>query len=150
MFRRRTWFAARYVVRTSSIMPPTIYYCTPCTAASRTLRNPNVRRHSALYKPVHCTCQEYLTSHGTFESHGRGYMLSRRYGRSETCPPQVRLHMWQQQIVMGTATAAHYTADDTGRDEVKSEHVPLPTGGIGRRPLVPLQSERRSGRRPTA
>jgi hypothetical protein len=73
--------------------------------------------------------------------HGRGYIryiFSRRYGRSETCP----LHMWQQQ--MGTGTAAHFTADDTGRDEVMSEHVPLPTGGIGRMPLVPLQSGRAS------
>ena len=43
---------------------------------------------------------------------------------------------------MGTGTAAHYTADDTGRDEVKSEHVPLPTGGIGRQPL---QGARRVG-----
>jgi hypothetical protein len=45
-----------------------------------------------------------------------------------------------RQIIMGTGTAAHYTADDTGRDEVMSEHVPLPTGGIGRMPLVPLQT----------
>lgn len=31
------------------------------------------------------------------------------------------------------------------RDEVKSEHVPLPTGGIGRMPLVPLQGGREVG-----
>jgi hypothetical protein len=59
-------------------------------------------------------------------------------------------HVARTVILTGTGTAAHHTADDTGRDEVKSEHVPLPTGGIGRVPLVPLHGGRRCGRRPTA
>jgi hypothetical protein len=142
----------RIRIRASSITPLTFPPCTyGCIAEPTQLFTTSLLRAASLCCiHIHTfTYIKYLTSHGTFELHGRGYMPSRRYGRSETCPPHVRL-LHVATTVMGTGTAAHYTADDTGRDEVKSEHVPLPTGGIGRMPLVPLQGGRRSGRRPTA
>jgi hypothetical protein len=137
----------RIRIRASSITPLTFPPCTyGCIAEPTQLFTTSLLRAASLCCiHIHTfTYIKYLTSHGTFELHGRGYMPSRRYGRSETCPPHVRL-LHVATTVMGTGTAAHYTADDTGRDEVKSEHVPLPTGGIGRMPLVPLQGGREVG-----
>jgi hypothetical protein len=121
----------------------------PCTAGSRSLRND-------VLHVLHVTPNGGVTLLYTY---AYTYMYMKNYlphfpwniriarPRLHTFPGDtaaVKLALdftcGNNHIIMGTGTAAHHTADDTGRDEVMSEHVPLPTGGIGRMPLMPLQT----------
>ena len=144
----RTWFAARYVVRirTSSITPLTF---TPCTAGSRSLRNHVYYMYLLRTAASLCCIHVHIHTVHVHEEVPR-YSLPMEHSNCTAAATYFPVHTaavkhaldftcGSRQIIMGTGTAAHYTADDTGRDEVMSEHVPLPTGGIGRKPLVPLQ-----------